>query len=194
MRLLGGKVFHFQLTVPRSHTPHANIRVWHQMSHWFTFKLTLLCINTTRASPNRSYFYTEFIFKLHNIKYKILTIAPLTSADMSEYSKKSIFLSFVRVSLAVSMPVHNISHLMRVKYYWSGNAGRPTLRRCVRNIPTTSNTFSQNSNGYGRGLAVPSRPNSMVYRACTTADKLLFVMLFITACLFLVLASDMKSE
>jgi len=49
-------------------------------------------MNITRASPNRSYFYTEFIFKLYNIKYKILTIAPLTSADMSEYSKKSIFL------------------------------------------------------------------------------------------------------
>jgi hypothetical protein len=132
----------------------------------------LLCINITRASPNRSYSYTEFIFKLHNIKYKILTIAPLTSADMSEYSKKSIFLYVVLLSLAVSMYVHNISHLMRVKYCCSGTTGRPTLCVCVRNIPTTCNTFSQNSNGYRRGLAVRSRPNSMVYRAYTTADKL----------------------
>jgi hypothetical protein len=184
MTLPAGEVFHFQFTVPRGHTPHANISVWHQMSHWFTLKLRLLCINITRASPNRSYFYNEFIFKLHNIKYRILTIAPLTSADMSEYSKKSIFLYFVFLSLAVSMYVHNISHLMRVKCCCPGKTGRPTLRSCVRNIPTTSNTFSQNSSGYGRGLAVRSRLNSMVFRARTTDDKLLFIMLFITVYLF----------
>jgi len=142
MRLPGEEVFYFQYTVPRGHTPQPNISVWHQMSHWFTFKLRLLCINITRASPNRSYSYTEFIFKLHNIKYRIITIEPLTSADMSEYSKKSIFLYFVLRSLAVSMHVHSISHLMRVKCCCSGKAGRPTLRRCVRNIPTISNTFS----------------------------------------------------